>query len=185
MEEYQAMVERLQKDGPQVQAGDATRRYVVEKPDEFKRQTIPYNDKHYVLAYITPEMSLMNRPGQAAWGLKRAFAETQDAQRMVGFEFDATGGQLFGDLTGRNVHNPLGIVLDDKLIVCPPASRRGFRFRKRSAAIDETYLIQDRLIELMTDHTDLSREEVIELFSGTNYRSAEEVKKFGLISEIL
>jgi|GEM_PF-4611768 len=85
----------------------------------------------------------------------------------------------------RYLFHPPSVVLDDKLIVCPPASRRGFRFRKRSAAIDETYLIQDRLIELMTDHTDLSREEVIELFSGTNYRSAEEVKKFGLISEIL
>src|SRR5204862_3359112 len=43
-----AMRERLVKSGPRVQAGDTMRWFPVDRPDEFRGQTIPYNNKHYV-----------------------------------------------------------------------------------------------------------------------------------------
>ena len=118
-EDFQAMVERLEKDGPQVRAGDTTRWFVVEKPDEFDYRTFQYNDKHYALAYTTSDMAMVNRPGQQAWGLKRAGPDPNSVERKVAFEFDTPGAMQFSDLTGRSVGKPLGIVLDDKLISAP------------------------------------------------------------------
>src|SRR4051812_35203363 len=118
-EDYRAMVDRLQKDGPQVRAGDVAKWYLVERPEEFKGHTIEYNGKHYALAYITAGKCLVHNPSGPAWGLQHAGADNSEGNRKVSFQFDPSGAKLFGDLTGANVGKPLGIVLDEKLISAP------------------------------------------------------------------
>jgi SecD/SecF fusion protein len=118
--EYQHMVEQLKTDGPLEQAGDKTKWFEVDNPDEFKGRTVDWNGKHYALAYITEDKSLVNREGLPHWALENATPQQgQDGSNVVGFQFDAEGAHLFGDLTGHNLHQPLGIVLDGKLISAP------------------------------------------------------------------
>lgn len=119
--ERQKMTERLQTYGPRVQAGDTTRWFQVDKPEEFKRQSVEYNKKFYVLCWTTPEHSLDHHPGMNEWHLTDARAETnpQTAEQSVGFTFDPQGGQYFGELTQKNLNRPMAIVLDGKIISAP------------------------------------------------------------------
>jgi SecD/SecF fusion protein len=120
--DYQKMVQRLQTDGPRVEAGDTTRWFEVDNPKQFHSPTVEYNKKHYVLAYITPDKSLDNRPGVRHWALKDARIETQQSgEQVCGFAFDPQGGKYFGDLTGNpnNLHKPMAIVLDGRVISAP------------------------------------------------------------------
>src|SRR5207248_3557779 len=68
--EYQQWGERLQKDGPRVQANDEYRWFEVDNPEEFKGSAEQYNDRDYVLASIRPEDSLDQRTGK--WALTSA-----------------------------------------------------------------------------------------------------------------
>ncbi|MBV8781706.1 MAG: hypothetical protein JO353_09945, partial [Phycisphaerae bacterium] len=117
--EYQRMVQRLKDDGPRPEAGDKTRWYEVERPEEFLGKTVEYNGKNYILAYTIDGEELVDREGQPHWELENATPDNSDGTNAVGFQFDAEGAHLFGDLTGKNVNRPLGIVLDDKLISAP------------------------------------------------------------------
>jgi SecD/SecF fusion protein len=117
--EYQRMVQQLKTDGPLPQAGDQARWLEVENPDEFKGKSVQWNGKSYVLAYITDDKSLVNREGLPRWALESANPESEEGANVVGFTFDPEGASLFGTLTGHNLHRPLGIVLDDKLISAP------------------------------------------------------------------
>lgn len=118
-EEYQAMVDRLKRRGPQVQAGDTLRWFVVDKPSNYHYPTVDYNDKKYSLVCITPEKSMTQRAGQPKWALARAYPLFYEGERKVGFSFDAQGSQLFGALTRGNLQRPLAIVLDGRLISAP------------------------------------------------------------------
>ena len=124
--EYEHMVQQLKTDGPLSQAGDKTKWFEVDNPDEpaFKDRTVDYNGKHYALAYITDDKSLVNREGQPRWALENATPEQQEGANVVGFQFDAQGANLFGNLTARNIHLPLGIVLDGKLISAPTINQQ-------------------------------------------------------------
>ncbi len=113
------MKERLLTRGPIVQAGDEVRWYPVEKPEEFRGQTVEANEKHYALCYITPEKTLNQREGQPRWSLERAYPIQANGELKVGFVFDPQGSRYFGDLTGNNIGKPLAIILDDKLISAP------------------------------------------------------------------
>ncbi|MGH7176602.1 MAG: SecDF P1 head subdomain-containing protein, partial [Tepidisphaeraceae bacterium] len=118
---YKLMADRLQKDGPQVRATDEVKWFLLDKPEEFRGAAPPqvYNEKTYVLAYITPDRSLANKPGDTRWALESAYPIFDNAQHKVGFKFNPAGAKLFGDLTGANIGRPLAIVLDDKLISAP------------------------------------------------------------------
>jgi SecD/SecF fusion protein len=113
------MVDRLKTKGPMVQPGDEVRWYEVDNPDEFGHATVEWNEKHYALCYITPEKSMAHGEGAADWKLEGATPQMQNGERSVGFSFTPEGSKLFGDLTGNNIHKPLAIVLDDKLISAP------------------------------------------------------------------
>ncbi len=118
-DEYQSMLDRLKRRGPQVQAGDTLRWFVVDKPSDYHYPTVDYNDKKYALVYITPEKSMTQRAGQPKWALARAYPLFYDGERKVGFAFDPQGSQLFGALTRGNLQRPLAIVLDGRLISAP------------------------------------------------------------------
>jgi hypothetical protein len=122
--EVQAMIERLKTRGPAMQPGDSMKWYVIDNPDEFKgHQTFEMEGdptKRYVLAYATPDKQLVHTGNANAWSLVSA-TPTRDSRggNAVAFEFDAQGAKLFGELTRNNLHQPLGIVLDDRMITAP------------------------------------------------------------------
>ena len=119
-EEYQRWVERLAKRGPQPQAGDTMRWFLVDKPSEYRGRTAnDANGKPYALVYTTPDKSLTQRAGQPKWALAQAYPIFAEGQRKVGFTFDPAGSKLFADLTRENINKPLGIVLDGRLISAP------------------------------------------------------------------
>jgi SecD/SecF fusion protein len=119
--ERQKMEERLQTYGPRVQAGDTTRWFLVDKPEEFRRQAVQYNKKWYILCWTTPEHSLDHHPGMKEWHLTDARVESnpQTAEQSVGFTFDPQGGAYFGELTQKNLNRAMAIVLDGKVISAP------------------------------------------------------------------
>jgi SecD/SecF fusion protein len=117
-EQFQTMVERLRTRGPQVQAGDELRWYPVERPSEFEFPTVEYNEKNYVLAFITSDKSMSHGEGKPRWALENAYPDMMEGLK-VGFTFDPQGARLFGELTAANEQRPLAIVLDDKIISAP------------------------------------------------------------------
>ncbi len=118
--EAQEMIRRLHQKGPGIEAGDTMRWFTVDRPEEFQRSTQIYNERHWVLAYITPDKSMDNRGGKARWALERAFpTQSQSGLRVVGFRFNPQGAKYFSDLTGNNIGKPLAIMLDDKVISAP------------------------------------------------------------------
>src|SRR6185503_2999943 len=82
--------------------------------------------KPYVLAYITPDKSMDNHPGQAPWALESARRERDQntTENIVSFRFDPQGAKYFGDLSGSNIGKQLGIVLDDRMISAPVLNSR-------------------------------------------------------------
>jgi SecD/SecF fusion protein len=123
-QQYQAMVQRLQKKGPRFERGDTVRWYEVDKPDQFHHRMEPYNGKMYSLSYVTPEKSLANGPGLPQWALTNAAPGMENGQRQVNFRFNTQGADLFGKLTGANINKPLAIVLDNKVISAPNINSR-------------------------------------------------------------
>jgi SecD/SecF fusion protein len=119
--EAQAMIDRLQKRGPVVAAGDTMRWLEVDsKRSGLEGYTHSYNDRDWVLVYVTPDRSMANVEGQNRWALERAYpTSTEYGARVVGFRFDPQGGRYFSDLTARNIGKPMAISLDDKIISAP------------------------------------------------------------------
>lgn len=121
----QAMIDRLNKRGPQVQAGDTMRWLEADRPGELAGMTVPYNDKEWLLVYTTPDKSLTKGPGQAAWELESASSiQTELGVSVVSFTFDAQGARYFSDLTGGNIGQPMAIALDEKVISAPNINAR-------------------------------------------------------------
>lgn len=117
---YQAMVDSLQKQGPTAGNNPDVRWFEVLNPDEFKGSSVTWNDKQWVLAYVTPEKSMVHGDRNLDWKLKQAFpSQDQFGRRTVAFQFDSLGGALFGKLSTVNVHHPLAIMLDGKVISAP------------------------------------------------------------------
>jgi len=133
--DMQAMDARLAAGGkgPLPQPGDTVRWMEVEHPEEFDRgsrqETHEWNGKHYVPILVTPEAS-MTKASVPKWALEHAYQESDPrGLRAVGFNFDAAGAKLFGDLTtywanfarrqGSEIKSRLAIVLDNKVISAP------------------------------------------------------------------
>jgi SecD/SecF fusion protein len=115
---YGAMVDRLQSQGPAVQAGDQMRWFEIDQPEQYvgypKHE---YGGKSYALAWVTPERSMVNPPGQKLWTLEKATPENDpNSGRAVGFQFDPMGATYFGQLTGGNIRKPLAVMLDQRII---------------------------------------------------------------------
>lgn len=123
---FSQMNERLQAEGPAVKPGDTMRWYEVDRPEQFKRPVAHYADKAWALAYITPDKSMVHKEGQRDWGLAGAHRDTdqRSGQQIVSFQFDSYGADLFGELTGTNLQQPLAIMLDDKIISAPNIQSR-------------------------------------------------------------
>src|SRR5687768_15677240 len=99
------MYERLEKDNARPAAGDQMRWFEVDKPSgKIGGITREHNEKTWVLAWTTPDKSMVRREGENPWGLESAHPmRDQFGTQMVGFNFDAQGGSNFGTLTTANV----------------------------------------------------------------------------------
>ena len=115
-----AMIDRLNAGGKGItpQAGDEMRWYEVDRPNEMQANLVrEYNGRFYALAWTTREKSMVNRPGEPRWALKRAYrAQSELGVRAVGFEFDAQGAANFSELTSANLKKLMSVMLDDKII---------------------------------------------------------------------
>jgi SecD/SecF fusion protein len=85
--------------------------YVVDKLE---------ND-YYVLDKMSPDDGLLQDvKGQRKWRLVRARIDRDEHGRWaVSFELDVIGGQMFENLTRRNINKPLGILVDDVMYSAP------------------------------------------------------------------
>lgn len=119
----QEMIRRLNEMGPVASATEELRWFEVDRPEYFGHPTERYGNRFFALAYTTPDRSMVNREGQPRWGLESASAgrHTQgfNVTRVVNFEFDAYGAQLFARLTSANREKALAIMLDDTIISAP------------------------------------------------------------------
>ena len=127
--EYDQWVQRLQNEGPRPRPGDVARWFEVADQRDFGARTVTYNDKNYILAYITPERSLMKREGQPPWALQRAGRTNENGEWKVTFAFDPQGAKYFGELTGRHIPQGgqeyyLAIILDEKVVSAPRINSR-------------------------------------------------------------
>ncbi|MFI5381961.1 MAG: protein translocase subunit SecD [Tepidisphaerales bacterium] len=114
------MTERLKSDGPAPKKDDTSRWFEVDKPEEFRPAPIAYGGKHWALASITPDQSMVHDARTKPWGLKSAHKSwDQNNNSAVAFTFDPQGGMLFGDLSGGNIQKRLAIMLDDRIISAP------------------------------------------------------------------
>lgn len=78
-----------------------------------------YGGEIYVLLWNTPERSLTRQ--QTGWELSSAKG-IPDSQGFpaVGFEMNARGAKLMGDLTGNNIKRRMAILLDGSIYSGPP-----------------------------------------------------------------
>ncbi|MCX5659338.1 MAG: protein translocase subunit SecD [Planctomycetota bacterium] len=77
-----------------------------------------YGNRIYLLLGNTRENSLTH--DRDTWALTDALPQPDEMGFPgVGFELDASGGQLMGNLTGANIGHPMAIVLDGKVMTAP------------------------------------------------------------------
>lgn len=78
-----------------------------------------YAGRWYVLMHDTPEYRMIKSTGQGpSWELRSAFPDRNPltGENVVSFVLNPRGGQLFGELTGKNVDRQLCILLDQQAI---------------------------------------------------------------------
>jgi preprotein translocase subunit SecD len=74
----------------------------------------------YYLLLSTVFDKTMTHEAERDWSLKRAFPNVDDFGRpCVAFELDDAGAALMGRLTGKNIGEPMAIVLDGEIFSAP------------------------------------------------------------------
>ena len=104
-----------------------------------------HNGQIYILLYTTDAMS-MTHGGEAAWAMKRAFADRDELGKpCVAFQTDQQGGLLMAKLTGSNLGRPMAIVLDGEVYTAPTLQSQiagSGRITGKFSIADITYLIR-------------------------------------------
>jgi SecD/SecF fusion protein len=127
-------VDRLKEKGPDY-ASDAKYKWCeIENIEEWdavdgeKRPSIvaQFGDKYFVLASNnTPDEAMLHEPGEGDWKLEQANPTTGDmGTRAIGFLLDERGGNLFANVTEKNLGRPLCILLDGIAISAPNIESR-------------------------------------------------------------
>lgn len=92
------------------------------KPESDSRYVVDrIEDRYFVLGKLSPEHGLLQDvKGQRKWRLNRARPDMDEHGRpSVAFELDVVGGQMFENLTRRNIDRPLCILVDDIAYTAP------------------------------------------------------------------
>ncbi len=125
MENYRA---RLQTKGPKYASDQNYIWFEVEKPEEFKvgnAIVAQFGEKMYVLASNKKDEALLHKADEKPWKLKNAMPRPdQMGRRAIGFTLDERGGNLFSNITGKNLERPLCIILDGLALSAPNIQSR-------------------------------------------------------------
>lgn len=125
MEGYRS---RLQTKGPKSASDNNYVWLEIERPEEFKAgNTIKgqFGEKWYVLASNKKNEVMLHRADEKQWKLKSAMPRPdQMGRRAIGFTLDERGGNLFSNITGKNLERPLCIVLDGIALSAPNIQSR-------------------------------------------------------------
>ena len=128
--------QQLASQGPRRRAADPFQWFPIEdvlrftnsdNMDEFKKiKDLPgrpiieeYTGRFYVLMHDGPEYKMTKSAGQAAsWELKSAYGDRDPLTgvNVVMFGLNPRGGNLFGELTGKNIGRQLTILLDQQAV---------------------------------------------------------------------
>ena len=78
-----------------------------------------YAGEYYMLLWDQRGLRLTNEDG-GAWEVSRSFATTDQLGRpAIGFEMNALGARLLGELTGENVGENMAVLLDGEVYTAP------------------------------------------------------------------
>ncbi len=136
MDQINTYVEGLKEKGPQY-ASDT--RYVwceIEDmagwnvADREGRPSIvaQFGEKLYVLASSGTNEAMLHASDRSAWKVEKAYPTTEGmGRRAIGFLLDDKGGELFANMTGKNIDRPLCILLDGIAISAPNIESRIYR----------------------------------------------------------
>ncbi|MGD2095872.1 MAG: protein translocase subunit SecD, partial [Phycisphaerales bacterium] len=95
--------------------------------DEEERPSIiaEFGDKYYVLASNKTNETMLHSPNARQWKLEKASPSTDRlGRRAIGFLLDDRGGNLFSNVTEKNIGKPLCILLDGIAISAPNIESR-------------------------------------------------------------
>jgi preprotein translocase subunit SecD len=136
MDRINTCVERLKEKGPQY-ASDT--RYIwceIENiqdwhvADNEQRPSIvaQFGDKFYVLASQDVNETMLHAPDRRDWKLEKSYPTTDSmGRRAIGFLLDDRGGNLFANVTGKNIDRPLCILLDGVAMSAPLIQSRIYK----------------------------------------------------------
>ncbi len=133
MDEMTGYVERLKEKGPRYASDNKYVWCEIENIDDFavadgdNRPAIiaPFGDKAYVLASSNPDETMLHSSSAREWKLERSNPSTDEmGRRAIGFLLDDRGGNMFANITGKNIDRPLCILLDGTAISAPNINSR-------------------------------------------------------------
>ncbi len=95
---------------------------ILEQPSAFFRArgyvVEPFGGDLWMLCWDTRGMRMTNDDGR--WQIRRSYQTADQLGRpAIGFQMDAVGSRLLGELTGNNVENSMAVLLDDEVYTAP------------------------------------------------------------------
>jgi SecD/SecF fusion protein len=121
--EIDRYIQGLTTKGPKYASDNTYKWFEVESKEEFRVQSevmADFGNKTYVLASNKQDETLLHSPSTRSWKLEKSNATVdQSGRRAIGFKLDDRGGNLFYNVTGKNIDRPLCILLDDIAISAP------------------------------------------------------------------
>ncbi len=83
-----------------------------------------YDGEYWVLAWDTPGRRLTPEDS-SDWSVSSAYLSSdQTGKPAIGFRMNTLGSRLFGDLTGNNIGNKMGVLLDEEVYTAPVINSR-------------------------------------------------------------
>ncbi len=124
IDELNRYVDALKIKGPKYASDDKYVWCEIENINEWKTTdavVAPFGDKYYVLASNKENEVLLRSTSEQQWKLEKARpgTEYQTGRRAIDFVLNERGGNLFYNVTGKNINRPLCILLDGIAISAP------------------------------------------------------------------
>jgi SecD/SecF fusion protein len=129
VDEMNRYIEALKEKGPKYASDNKYVWCEVENINEWKTTdavVAPFGDKYYVLASNKENEVMLHSTDEKQWKLEKARpgTEHETGRRAIDFVLNERGGKLFYNVTGKNLHRPLCILLDGIAISAPNIQSR-------------------------------------------------------------
>ncbi len=131
MAQMKTYIDMLKSSGPEAASDDKYVWIEIADPQNWHSAdgdnrpsiVVQFGNKYYVLASNNNNQVVLQTGRD--WKIVRASpAQDQMGRRAIDFELDERGGQLFANVTGRNIEKPLCILLDNLAISAPNIQSR-------------------------------------------------------------